>query len=311
MKTFFRNKNTLLTISFFIGFTFMPFFIPSFSDTGTAYSIIGSWGFTNLLLILCPVLLAVFMSRKTTENESFTLLSFTYIVLLLIIYTDFGTAQATLLFNSVTLLLLSVICINAGQPVTSLVLIPGLFLRSLGTGYLLICYVPVLLMLAMNFSRSGKEEKKSLILILGAYLYTVVFAVLLFAKGKLTVSLSPVKPDTSAVDVLHCTAGCLLAVTCCILFIIRVLPSMKKGSVLFRLSAVLFALFPVAGGVAGFLTGIISSRPETVFLVTLLIYITGNINISLQTKEAPSVLPRKNGNIILLFCCIAMCMLVF
>lgn len=311
MKTFFRNKNTLLTISFFIGFTFMPFFIPSFSDTGAAYSIIMSWGLTNLLLISCPVILAVYIHRKTTENMSFTLLLFTYVLLLLIIYTDFCTVQVTLLFSSVALLILSAICINAGQPFASLVLLPGLFLRSLGTGYIFICYIPVLLMLMMKLSRAEKEEKKSLIFTVGAYLYAVIFAVLLFIKGKLTVTFSPVDFSFGAIETAKLVAGSILVLTACAMFIIRTIPLMKNASALYRISTVLFAVYPVAGCIFSCLTGIVSTRPETVFLVTLLIYITGNINISLQTKEAPSVLPRKNGNIILLFCCIAMCMLVF
>lgn len=311
MKKIFRNKNTYITLSFYTGFLFLPLFISAVPDFGNILSMLTSFALPNYLILLCPVLLTIILSKKANEKDTSVLLTFTYAVLLPLTFFEFVKGGATLFFVTVAVLLLSAVCINAGQPFASLVLIPGLFLRQLGTGYIAITYIPVLLLLLMTCARAEKEEKKSLFLTAGAYLYAVIFAVILFVKGKHTVSFSPVDFSFGAVETAKLVAGCILVLTACVLFIIRTIPLMKNGSVLFRISTVLFAAYPVAGCIFSCLTGIVSTRPETVFLVTLLIYITGNINISLQDKEALPVLPEKSGRMILLLCCTAMCMLVF
>ena len=311
MKNIIRSKNTYLTIAFFAGLVFSVLFIPSLSDSSSALSLIKSFAFPNYILLACPVILTAFLSGKTTEKESFVLLSLTYTVLLIIFCTEFVKANATLFFAAIAILLLSVICINVGQPFASFVLIPGLFLRSLGTGYIFIVYIPVLLLLLMKLSQTEKEEKKSMVFTVGAYLYAVIFAVILFARCNLTISIYPAEFNRSPVEAAKLVAGCLLVLTASAMFIIRALPMIKKGGLLLRLSAVLFALFPLAGCVIALLTGVISSSFTTVFLVTMLIYIVGNTGISLQDKSAPPVLPEKYGHIILGLCGAAMCILVF
>lgn len=311
MKKLFRNKNTYITLSFYASLLFLPLFISSVNDLKNIFSTLVFFSQQNYIILLCPVILTIILSKKTTANDSSVLLTFTYSVLILLVFFEFIRGGTTLFFTAVAILLLSAVCINAGQPFASLVLIPGLFLRQLGAGYIVIAYIPILLLLLINYSRAEKEEKKSLLLTAGAYFYAVIFAVLLFIKGKLTVTFSPVDFSFGAIETAKIVAGSILVLAACVLFIIRTIPLMKNASALYRISTVLFAVYPVAGCIFSCLTGIISSRPETVFLVTLLIYITGNINISLQDKEALPVLPEKRRNIILLLCCTAMCMLVF
>ncbi len=311
VKNLFRNKNTYITLSFYVALLFSPLYTSSAPEIKSILSVWTYFALPNYIILLCPVILTISLRRKTTENDTFILLAFTYSVLFILLFFEFVKSGATLFFVSVALLILSAICINVGQPFASLVLLPGLFLRQLGTGYIAITYIPVLLLLLMNYFRAEKEEKKSLLLTAGAYLYAVIFAVLLFIKGKLTVTFSPVAFSFGAIETAKLVAGSILVLAACVLFIIRTIPLMKNASALYRISTVVFAVYPVAGCIFSCLTGIVSTRPETVFLVTLLIYITGNINISLQTKEALPVLPEKSGSMILLLCCIAMCMLVF
>ncbi len=313
MKKFLHpDRCTYITIAFFTGLIALPFFIPSLSGIGNIISVSINSTPANYSLLTVPVILTMFLRKKAREKDAFILLSCTYALLLTIVHSEFIKANATLFFTSLAVLLLSSVCINAGQPFASLVLIPGLFLRSFGTGYIFMCYIPVLLMLVMNYSRAEKEEKKSFLFTLAAYLYAVVFAIILFTKNKLPLSFSPVEFNLSSpVETTKLIAGCLLVLTACAMFIIRTLPMIKNGSFLFRINTVLFALFPLVMCVIGCLTEIVSSQPVTVFLVAMLIYVAGNINISSNDNSAPSVLPEKHGNIILGLCGALMCILVF
>ncbi len=313
MKKFLHpDRCTYITIAFFTGLIALPFFIPSLSGIGNIIDISLSSTPANYILLSVPVILTVFLRKKAAEKDAFALLSCTYALLLTITYSEFIRANATFFFTTVAILLLSAVCINAEQPFASLVLIPGLFLRNFGTGYIIITYIPVLLILLMNYARREKEEKKSHLFTIGAYLYAVIFAVILFAKNKLTLSFSPVEFNPSSpVETAKIIAGCLLVLTACAMFIIRTLPLMKKSTLLFGISTALFAVFPLAGCVIGCLTGIISSQPVTVFLMMLLIYTSGHINLSLQDKSASPLLSEKHGNILLGFCGVLMCILVF
>lgn len=311
MKKLFRNKITYITLSFYTGFLFLPLFISAVPDFRNILSMLTSFTLPNYLILLCPVLLTIILTKKANEKDTSVLLTFTYAVLLPLTFFEFIKGGTTLFFVTVAVLLLSAVCINAGQPFASLVLIPGLFLRSFGTGYIFMCYIPVMLMLVMKLSRAEREEKKSLMFTVGAYLYTVIFAGILFARNNLRISFSPVEFYPTPTEKAKLIAGILLVTAACVSFIIRTLPLMKNGSVLFRLSTVLFSLFPLAGCITGLLTGIISSHFPVVFLVTTLIYITGNINISLSDKSAPPVLPEKHSHILLGICGAAMCILVF
>ena len=309
MKNIIRNKNTYLTVTFFAALAFSLIFQPSAAFSSSIWALLTSFSLPNYIILLCPVIMQLFLSRKITENETFPLLSLLYTTMLILIHTEFSRANATLFFASVAILLLSAVCINAGQPFASLVLIPGLFLRQFGTGYIFMCYIPVLLMLLTKTAQTEKDDKKPFLFTVGAYLYAVIFAVILFAKGNLRISLSPVEFRSSPVEITKLVAGIILVLIACVMFIIRTLPVIRNGNLLLKLSTVLFAVFPVAGCIISLMTGIISASYTTVILVTILIYIAGNINISANNPGLP-LLPEKRG-FILGLCGAAMCILIF
>lgn len=315
LKAFINNAG--ITMAFYVALLIMPALVFSGSDYSEHLAAQLNTHLPNYIFYVFPVLLTIFAKKKMSQQDSAMSQIFIYSLAAIAVATEYHSAPMTYFYTIISILVLSVVCMNINNNIVqALILVPGLFISRLGIGYLFVAYIPVLLMMFMQVtavSEEEKAEKKTLWLIFGGYLYAAVFALILIIRHRLAFDPQPVNLNLSSVNhIIIFAAGLLLVLTACVLFIIRALPLIRNGSALQKISICLFAVYPLIYTATALTKTVISSQPVTVFMTALLIYVSGNINLSgIYKDNAGPVMPQKYRNIIFGFAAAALCILVF
>ena len=204
--------------------------------------------------------------------------------------------------GSSAMLVLSVICMNTKNTVVqALILLPGLLTIKTGTPYLFATYIPVLMLLIIQHcgkkpdnTEEGKE-KKQIPFVLTAYLYIIVAVAIFMIAGKLELTALPASNYFyNLTYIFSFAAGCTLIIAAAVLFIIRAMPVIKNGKIAEKVCIVIFAVYPVILTAVSFFINIVSNDVKKIMLLSLFIYIMGNIQLQLTHGEnIPPILPEK------------------
>ena len=284
-----------ITIVFYICLAVMPFFISGgFQITHTLESMLRGFP-TNLLLYVTPAVMYFSVKKADCDkNEKSAFLLICDTLLTVLMYSSLNLNGFTVTFSLAALIILSFLCINAADIISTAALLPGILIFKLGTEFIFACYIPILLLLLLKRTENGTEEekdKKISAFLPFAYLYISVLAIILFVAGKITLGTStPLQSISGRTETAKAISGIILTVIACILFLIRAIPVMK-GNLIKTVTAVLFAVHPVAMVVTNLFFPLVSPEAFVSIIFALIIYTVGNAQLSVTYGKKAPVLP--------------------
>lgn len=287
-----------ITLASYISIAVLPFVLSYSYQPKILFSNLFLVSPVNLLIYVTPVLLYFAIKKADlSEKEKTANLIITDTLLITLIYSAHTLNIHTTTFALAALLILSFLCINAGDAISMAVLIPGILIIKLGIGFIFACYIPILLLI---FLRTEKNEKnpdaknKTSSFLPFAYLYISVLAAILIASGRFdTATQMPLQQVAGRNETLNIISGVILSVVACTVFLARAIPA-TKGSSLKTVIAIIYAFYPLGVIIFNLFLPVISHLPFVAVFFALIIYTIGNIQLSLTYKEkAPSALPAK------------------
>ena len=295
-----RKPDMLLsiTLGFYISIAVLPFVLSysfQLKDTlGNMFIVFP----VNLLVYATPAVL--YLATKKTNlsvKEKTANLIIIDTLLITLIYSALDLNTHTTIFSLAALLILSFLCINAGDTISMAVLIPGILIIKLGIGFIFACYIPILLLLFLRTEKSAENieaKNKKPYFLPFAYLYISVLAIILFAAGRFnTDSQVPLQPVTGITETINVISGIILSVIACAVFLARAIPS-TKGNSSKTVTAIIYAVYPLVIIITNLFLPVVSYKPFVSIIFALITYTLGNIQLSLTYKEkAPSALPAK------------------
>ncbi len=283
-----------ITLTFYLGFLLLPFIFNEGISIKEGFLHTFAVFPTNYLLYITPAVLWFFLRKTDFSKKDTTEILLAYdSVILVTMYTALSENRNTVFFSLCAIIVLSVVCINTNKYVSALTLLPGLLLFRFGTAYIFASYIPVLLLFIINHfgkkttETENKSDKKDLPFVLIAYLYITVLTAILILSGKLEFTILPASNYFFNLRYIFCfSAATVLVLSASVLFVVRALPRIKNGNIAEKISMLLFAIYPVAILAISFFFNIVASSDiKNVFLLAFLIYISGNVQLSLTYGE--------------------------
>ena len=308
-----KNKISLsgyITLTFCVAVATLPFLALGGSNVADGFRCTFVTFPTNYLLYIAPVVLYFFLKKRNiAEKDNALILSAICPVIVVILHNAIQTNRNDIFFTLVATVVLAVVIININDSAANIVLLSGLIVLLSPTAYVFATYIPVLLLIFISVTAKNNQENKKLRFLFFAYLYIPVLILILFFAKKISFNIHPSYINFSNTkSMTELFSGMALLIIAAVMFIIRVIPIIKKGTVTQKLSLIIFAVYPFAIAVMNCFFNIISSAISNAILLSLIMYITGNIQISLSYKDNLPLIPQKIKNpvclsaVLLIFC---------
>lgn len=305
MKT---NKKTDLsayvTLTFCIALLTLPFLALGGSNIADGFRCTFVTFPANYLLYIAPVLMYIFLKKKEfTEKDSVMILSALGSVIIVLMHSAIQTNRSGVFFTLVAVIILAVIIININDTVANAVLLSGLIVLLSPTSYIFAVYIPVLLLIILQTASKTKTDSKKQSFLFFAYLYIPVLILILLFTKKISFIFHPAYINlNNTKSLIELSSGMLLLLISAVTLTIRVLPVIKNGKTMQKLSLILFAVYPFAIAVFNCIFILTSSEIKHAILLSLVMYIAGNIQISASYKENDlPLIPEKLNNTVCLF----------
>ncbi len=300
-----------ITLTFYIAFFTLPFLALGGSNIADGFRCTFVTYPTNYLLYTVPAFMYFFLKKKDfSEKDRTLILSALCSVLIVILHSAVQTNRSGKFFTLVATVILAVIIININDTFANAVLLTGFIVLLSPTAFLFATYIPVLLLIMIRSSAKSDTEGKKHGFLFFAYLYIPVLILILSVTKKISFIIHPAYINFSNTKyMIELISGMLLLLTAAVVFIIRVLPVIKSGKTVQKLSLILFAVYPFAIAVFNCIFMLVSSDISHVILLSLIMYITGNIQFSVSyNKNMIPLIPQKFNNhvcliaVLLVFC---------
>lgn len=297
------NKFIFITVLFYISILLISFFKNGGNDYFSSIKALFSTAPSNYLIYFIPPIAALFFSKqpKATNNDLFLFSVLTFLSATAV-YTEPNYKYDALLLTYIAIISASFILININTMTASIILIPGLFISKLGIGYILTAYIPLLILLLLQSTalhEEKKEKKNSLSgAVFWAYMYIAILTVILLIAKKLNLNIEFIKPQLyHAYEYINLIAGLLLIFTAMTMFLIRAHKITANGSVKEKLTVIIYAVYPLIFTAVGIFTNMISENNKSTIIAALIIYIIGNMQLSITYKEKCSnLVPEQLKN---------------
>ena len=300
-----------ITTTFYVALFSLPFLFLGGSNIADGFRCTFLTFPTNYLFYISPAILYLFLKKTDiSQNDRIFYLIATDSILVVVMFKALQTNRSDIFLTFFAMIILCVICININNAFSNLILLSGLLVLKNPVSYLFAVYIPILLLIMIyTFADNRTEIKKSKFLFF-TYIYIPVLIAILFFAKKISFNIHSAYINfNNTKSLIELFSGMLLLLIGCVVFIIRFLPVIKNGKLTEKISLILFAVYPLAIAVLNCFFMLVSSEMSHAILLSLLIYITGNIQLSVTCKTGISpLLPQKLRNtvsliaVILIFC---------
>ncbi len=299
-----------ITITFYIAFLTLPFLSFGGSNIADGFHCTFVTFPTNYLLYIAPAAMYFFLKKSDIEENDKTLYILLFdAVTVVTMYRAIQTNRGTVFFTFIATIIFCVILLNTNNMLANILLFSVLLVFKAPLSYIFASYIPVLLLIMIySFGKKEEKEKKSNFL-LYTYLYMPVLIVILYIAKKIQIynhsSFLNLSNIHNKVEII---AGMLIPIICSALFTVRALPVIKNGKFTEKLSIILFAVYPVAISVINCFFIITTSEPMHTFLLAVIMFIMGNILLSvIYGEKVNRIIPQKLNNT----ACIILMMAIF
>ena len=299
-----------ITLTFYIALITLPFLALSGSNIADGFRCTFVTFPTNYLLYIAPAALFFFLKKSDiAESDRILYLAAFDMVTVVIMHSAVQTNRSDVFFTLVATVIIALIIININDAVANIVLLSGFLVLRSPTAYIFAVYIPVLLLIMIQtFSKTETTEKKKHFLFF-TYLYIPVPVLILFFAKKISFNIHPVNINFSIEkNIIELISGMALLIVAAVVFIIRVLPVIKRGKITEKISMILFSVYPLAMSVLNCIFILAESQFSHAILLSLVMYIAGNIQVSLSYGKELPIIPEKMNNpicfiaVLLIFC---------
>ncbi len=291
-----------ILIAYATAFVFLPF-IPML-DLNIRFgfeSVIKTFP-TNYLLYITPPAFYFFFRKNSTINEKEKLFYLTAVcaTVTALMYKGLDSNITSLTYTFAAIVLLSAIFINLNEFTNMAVLLSGLMIFKSATSFIFAAYIPVLLLLFVKYSirKNSGDDKKISGYVLFGYLYIIVLAAILVFSGRATFEFpSAGYFSKKLADIFIYILGVALVAAACAMTVFRTIPVIRNNSILQKTAIITSSVYPFLLTATGFFSNIISTGIKNTILLSLIICIAENIQLSIICKDsAKPLIPEKLSN---------------
>ncbi len=263
------------------------------------------------LLYATPVFLYLFLRTVKMEETSKCVHLGTFSAMSIILTNDILYSRNSQSAIMIAVLVLSILCINFNDTTKALILLPGLFLTKLGLPFILIAYIPVLLLLCIkSMPQQSESNKKTSPIFFYAYFYIAVLLILLTVSGHISLSLAKKTMMFSFNTIVKIVAGAILVLLSSAHFILKTAKYKKQLSSAQKLAVFLFAVYPLVFSAIGTVFNITTISYTSTFYTAFMMYLAGNLQLDLIFGKSDED-KIKNEKIIFAVIVISLCVLCF
>lgn len=310
MKKLTTKKETiLLTILFYLCLLFIPLFRSEGINITQTYASVFGGVISNLLLYVTPVVVSLYFifSKNEITSRNFLFTSF-IVILLLLINTEFSTSLFTFTFTVIAILIISAILINTDELLSTLILIPGIFMTKLGAvNFMFTVFFPVFLMMMIKNNKHESNTKKPSRWVTLGYLYFIVLFIIACITGKTGIDFRLLLDNMTVPDCISLSAGMLTVLFSAIIFLANTIPLTSEKPAKTRIAVLLFPAYVLIFSAVASVSNLLSENYRTVLFTGLIMMILGAVRVQSEFgNEQPAVTNKKIKNEFLIIITIAL-----